>query len=213
MSLEQIRRDYESRTLERHDLVDSPFNQFESWFNETLNDGLGTDPTAMVVATCADNQPLQRIVLLKHFDQQGFIFYTNYNSQKGRQLELNPHCSLHFAWLPQERQIHLQGQAQRLTEEQNRRYFQSRPRASQIAAWASSQSDPIESREALDEQYRKIEAQFSDQDPLPLPPHWGGFLVKPTQFEFWQGRRARLHDRFRYQRNADQSWILTRLQP
>lgn len=212
MSLEDIRRDYASRTLDQNDLVTDPFEQFKLWFDETLNDGLGTDPTAMVVATCANNQPSQRVVLLKKFDRQGFVFYTNYNSQKGQQLAANPQCSLHFAWLPQERQIHIQGVAQRLSDEQNLRYFQSRPRASQIAAWASEQSSPVANRADLDAQYQAIETRFASDEKLPLPPSWGGFLVVPTLFEFWQGRRARLHDRFRYSANGD-AWLLQRLQP
>ncbi|RUO19909.1 pyridoxamine 5'-phosphate oxidase [Aliidiomarina haloalkalitolerans] len=212
MSLEDIRRDYASRTLERDDLLADPFEQFKSWFDETLNDGLGTDPTAMVVATCADNVPTQRVVLLKRLDTEGFVFYTNYNSQKGQQLAVNPNCSLHFAWLPQERQIHIQGVAQRLTDEQNLRYFQSRPRASQIAAWASEQSSAVADRASLDAQYQAIEARFANDEKLPLPPTWGGFLVVPRVFEFWQGRRARLHDRFRYTLD-NASWQLQRLQP
>lgn len=216
MSIEHIRRDYTQRTLARSNLQSNPILQFQEWFDTTLTNDSGTDPTAMVLATCAENKPTQRIVLLKGFSENGFIFYTNYNSVKGQQLQANPNCSIHFAWLPQERQIHIEGVAEKLTEAENTTYFQSRPRASQFGAWASSQSQPIISRIELDQQLADIESRFAGQDTLPLPPFWGGFRIIPNSIEFWQGRSGRLHDRFRYQRQANEQgseWHLERLQP
>lgn len=212
MSIDKIRRDYTKRSLERDDLLPNPIKQFQQWFDETLNDSLGTDPTAMVVSTCSENKPTQRVVLLKAISENGFVFYTNYESQKGRQLAANPNCSLHFSWLPQERQITITGKAERLSIEENTQYFQSRPRPSQLGAWASAQSSVIKDRESLETQLAEVEARFSGEDVLPLPPFWGGYRVIPETFEFWQGRSGRLHDRFRYRITAD-GWVLERLQP
>ncbi|RUO29079.1 pyridoxamine 5'-phosphate oxidase [Aliidiomarina sanyensis] len=212
MSLRDIRRDYEQRQLNFNDLNPDPFVQFQQWFDEVIASEWNLDPTAMTLATCANDKPTQRIVLLKDMSADGFVFYTNYQSQKGQQLLANPNCSLHFAWLPMERQVTVEGAAERLSEAENTAYFQSRPRASQLAAWASQQSQFVAGRDKLDAQYREVEARFSEQETLPLPPFWGGFRVRPTQFEFWQGRAARLHDRFRY-RYASDNWVLERLQP
>lgn len=212
MSIDHIRRDYTLRTLSRSDLHSDPLTQFQQWFDDTLANGCGTDPTAMVLATCENNKPRQRVVLLKGFDSSGFRFFTNYESEKGQQLLSNPHCSLHFAWLAQERQVHIQGVAEKLSVAENTAYFQSRPRASQIGAWASAQSTPIASRAKLDAQYAAVEAQFADTEVLPLPPHWGGFKIIPQHYEFWQGRSGRLHDRFAYQA-IEAGWQLQRLQP
>lgn len=212
MSLKNIRRDYSRRELNFNDLNPDPFTQFQQWFDETVQSEWSLDPTAMVLATCADNLPTQRVVLLKDASPDGFVFYTNYESQKGRQLSANPHCSIHFAWLPLERQITIVGHAEKLTDAENESYFQSRPRSSQIAAWASQQSESIVGRDALDARYREVEEKFANQDPIPLPPFWGGFRIVPKEFEFWQGRSARLHDRFRYVR-SDKQWKCERLQP
>ncbi|WP_194757474.1 pyridoxamine 5'-phosphate oxidase [Aliidiomarina indica] len=212
MSMKDIRRDYIRRELNFNDMNPDPFTQFQQWFDETLQSEWSLDPTAMVLATCADNLPTQRVVLLKDASPDGFVFYTNYESQKGRQLSANPHCSIHFAWLPLERQITIVGKAEKLTNAENESYFQSRPRASQLAAWASQQSEIIHGRDALDARVRAVEEKFADVDPVPLPPFWGGFRIVPEQFEFWQGRSARLHDRFRYSR-SDEQWQVERLQP
>ncbi|RUO18432.1 pyridoxamine 5'-phosphate oxidase [Aliidiomarina iranensis] len=212
MSIDQIRRDYTQRTLQRSDLLEDPIEQFQLWFNDTLEDQGDTDPTAMVLTTCADNQPTQRVVLLKGVSEQGFVFYTNYESQKGQQLARNPNCSLHFAWLQQERQITITGKAERLSTAENTHYFQSRPRASQLGAWASQQSQVIADRKSLEQRLAEVEARFAEEPVLPLPSFWGGFRVVPESIEFWQGRSGRLHDRFRYQRHSE-NWQLQRLQP
>lgn len=212
MSIDQIRRDYTQRSLERSDLSANPISQFQQWFDDTLNNNCGTDPTAMVLSTCAENKPTQRVVLLKGIAENGFVFYTNYESQKGKQLAANANCSLHFAWLPQERQITVTGTAERLSIAENTRYFQSRPRASQLGAWASAQSEVIADRKSLEQRLAEVESRFASEEVLPLPPFWGGFRVVPETIEFWQGRSGRLHDRFRYQNTAT-GWLLERLQP
>jgi len=212
MSYDKIRREYESKELRKKDLVANPFEQFRNWLDDAIAAELSSDPTAMVVATCADNKPTQRVVLLKKLDDEGFVFYTNLHSQKARQLKQNPNCSLHFAWLPMERQVTILGHAQLLTKEENEQYFHSRPRASQLAAWASEQSQTISDREALDTKMVEAEKRFEGQD-VPLPHFWGGFRIVPETFEFWQGRRARLHDRFCYSLSGNANWVINRLQP
>ncbi|MGX5915137.1 pyridoxamine 5'-phosphate oxidase [Aliidiomarina sp. Khilg15.8] len=212
MKLDQIRREYQRQQLERAHMHADPIVQFEQWFDVAKLAELSSDPTAMVVATAADGRVSQRIVLLKAFDAEGFVFYTNLASKKAMQLQSNPACSLHFGWLPLEQQVMIEGQAEYLTNEQNEAYFHSRPRASQIAAWASAQSQPVTDREALDAQYSDREQEFADQEVIPLPPFWGGVRVRPEYMEFWQGRASRLHDRFGYTRTGN-SWQLERLQP
>lgn len=209
--LDEIRREYGLGQLSGSELAADPLTQFQHWFQQAKAAELSTDPTAMVLATCADNQPTQRVVLLKGLDPAGFIFYTNLGSQKARQLAVNPRCHLHFSWLPLERQVQIAGEAEQLSEAENAAYFHSRPRSSQLAAWASAQSEPVAGRSELDAQYSAMAERFADQE-VPLPPFWGGFRVRPEQLEFWQGRQARLHDRFRYTWDNHQ-WHLTRLQP
>lgn len=215
MKIDDIRRDYSRQQLHRRDLAQDPVVQFSQWFTQAQQAGLSSDPTAMVVATSAHGRVSQRVVLLKAFDQQGFVFFTNLASKKGRQLAENPWCSAHFAWLPLEQQIIIEGQVEYLSQTANEAYFHSRPRASQIAAWASRQSQPVKDREALDAQYQRRETEFAGLADIPLPPEWGGVRICPLYMEFWQGRDSRLHDRFAYSKDNLQTdnWQLERLQP
>lgn len=212
MKLEDIRRDYLKGGLNRRDLDADPIRQFEFWLQQAVDAELSADPTAMTLATVdGQGRPSQRVVLLKALDERGFVFYTNYDSDKGRDIAANPEVSLHFAWLALERQVLVRGRAERLARDDSEAYFHSRPRASQLAAWTSHQSRPVDSRAALDAAYHETEARFAGAE-VPLPPHWGGYAVRPAVLEFWQGRGGRLHDRFLYRRDGD-AWHLGRLQP
>lgn len=212
MKLDDIRRDYLRGGLNREDLDANPLAQFEHWMSQAVEADLNSDPTAMVLATVdASGQPSQRVVLLKGLTEEGFVFYTNYDSHKGRDLAENPYASLHFPWLALERQVIVYGKADKLNESESEAYFHSRPRASQIGAWTSQQSQSIASREALDAAYEEMTDRFG-QDEIPLPPFWGGYRVVPHCIEFWQGRSGRLHDRFMYQREGH-VWTVQRLQP
>lgn len=216
MKLNNIRREYD-RQLEALDiqqqLPSEPYALFSNWFQTAIESNELVDPTAMLLATHQGLAIRQRIVLLKEASELGYVFYTNYNSQKGQDLIANPNCGIHFAWLPLERQIAIYGQAEKIASTASDHYFSSRPRASQIAAWASQQSQPVESRAQLDQQYRETELKFEKTECIPRPPHWGGFIIKPTCYEFWQGAQARLHDRFTYQKQANGQWSIQRLQP
>lgn len=212
MDLEQMRRDYGLGQLKKEQLADDPHQQFTLWLQQAIDAELSADPSAMTIATVdSQGRPSQRVVLLKGHDSDGLRFYTNKHSNKGRDLAVNPHISVHFSWLPLERQVHIQGQIEPLSEEQNDRYFYSRPKNSQIGALISQQSQPIEGREALDQQFAALMEKYQDQQ-VPRPAHWGGYLIKPSWFEFWQGGRNRLHDRFVYQ-VTDGHWQIQRLQP
>jgi pyridoxamine 5'-phosphate oxidase len=212
MKLEDFRREYLQGGLRRDDLPAAPLTLFEMWQRQAIASGL-LDPTAMIVATvAADGQPSQRIVLLKQLDERGFVFYTNYNSRKAREIALNPHVSLLFPWHMMERQVKVVGVAEKVSLLESRQYFATRPRDSQLAAWASPQSSAIDSRSFLMNQLEQARGKFR-QDEVPLPDFWGGYRVIPREIEFWQGGAGRLHDRFEYCRRADNSWQISRLAP
>jgi pyridoxamine 5'-phosphate oxidase len=205
-----MRRDYGDRELDTGDLAGDWQTQFAAWFAEALAAGL-PEPNAMVLATAsADGRPSLRSVLLRGYDERGFTFFTNYESRKGTELAANPYASLLFPWIPLRRQVVVGGTVQRVERAETEEYFASRPRASQLASWASPQSRVIPGRAVLDDAVIEAAARFPDR--VPAPPHWGGFRVAPETVEFWQGRTARLHDRLRYRR-ADGGWIVERLAP
>jgi len=216
MKLEDIRRDYlknRQKGLHRKDLKDNPFDQFSDWLNEAIAAEITSDPTAMCLSTVNEQgAPSQRIVLLKHFDSSGFVFYTNLGSRKSKEIETNPRVCLHFGWLPMERQVIIYGQAEKLSLAQVTQYFLSRPKSSQLAAWTSHQSQPISSRKLLMQTFEQMKHRFS-QGEIPLPSFWGGYRVVPTAIEFWQGGGDRLHDRFMYQVDDQNQWSIERLQP
>lgn len=209
--LAELRRDYTQGSLRRHQLTAEPLDLFERWLQQACAANL-PDATAMSVATVdCHGQPSQRLVLLKHYDQQGFLFYTNLQSRKATQLAANPRVSLLFPWHVLDRQVMITGCAEPLDRDTILTYFRTRPRDSQLAAWASTQSRPIPSRQWLTDRFNEYKHQFSDQA-VPLPEYWGGFRVRAETFEFWQGGRDRLHDRFLYQRQAN-DWQIVRLAP
>lgn len=211
MSLEDNRREYDYGKLSRESLLDNPFDQFTLWMNQAIEAKV-QDPTAMSVATVnSEGRPWQRMVLLKGFDQQGFVFYTNLGSRKAKEIEANAQVSLHFPWLQLDRQVIIGGRAERLSAVEVMKYFVSRPKESQLAAWASKQSSRINSRQALETQFAQIKEKFSKGE-IPLPDFWGGFRVVPEEMEFWQGGASRLHDRFSYSRDGD-DWDIDRLSP
>ena len=234
MNLSDFREDYRQGALDREGLNQDPFAQFESWFTEACGDksqsrwrkiGVAlhklwsaicnhrpADINAMTLATTDKNgKPSSRTVLLKSVDERGFIFYTNYESRKGRELSENPYAALTFFWSELERQVCVAGTVVKLSAVESEKYFKSRPRGSQIGAWVSKQSAPVPGRKALEISWREMEQKFPGE--VPLPPNWGGYLLKPERIEFWQGRPSRLHDRFQYSRQPDGSWKIERLAP
>lgn len=212
MEIEDFRREYLQAGLRREDLHDDPVEQFETWLAQAVTGGL-TDPTAMVVATVDEHlRPWQRMVLLKDFGHQGFVFYTNTGSRKASAIATNPQVCLHFPWNVLERQVIIGGRAEKMTNTEVARYFLSRPRESQLAAWASAQSRPISARQVLLQKVARMKEKFKHGE-VPLPDFWGGYRVVPEQFEFWQGGANRLHDRFMYTRVKDLDWHIERLAP
>ena len=210
--LSQIRREYSQGHLTEDSLLKDPFAQFSLWMNDAVEAGL-PDPTAMVIATVdSRGHPSQRIVLLKGVVDNCFVFYTNFGSRKGRELAENPNISLHFPWHPLERQVLVRGCASLVSREDVQRYFSSRPLSSQLAAWTSKQSEPIESRDALLARFEATKMKFTDNE-IPAPEFWGGFKVEPQNIEFWQGGEHRLHDRFAFSRNESEGWSIQRLMP
>ena len=212
MSLAEMRKDYGLTGLLEKNLAKNPFRQFEQWFQEVEAAKL-TEPNAMTLATTGrDGRPSARTVLLKGVDGRGFVFYTNYESRKGRELDGNARATLLFPWVAMERQVTVEGPVARVSREESAAYFHSRPRASQLAAWASPQSTVVAGRAVIEESYRVIEKKYEGRE-VPLPPNWGGFRLAPETVEFWQGRRSRLHDRLRYRRETGGDWVVERLAP
>ncbi|PYK28892.1 MAG: pyridoxamine 5'-phosphate oxidase [Verrucomicrobia bacterium] len=206
-----FRHEYIGRGLRRADLEPDPIKQFATWFSAAFKAHI-LDANAMTLATCVDAKPFARVVLLKDFDERGFVFFTNYTSDKGQQLDKNPNVALVFYWMEVERQIRIEGRVEKTSREESEKYFHSRPLGAQLGAWASQQSHVIDARRVLDARLEETKQRFAEGQ-IPLPPHWGGFLVKPERIEFWQGRPDRLHDRFRYTRQKDGSWSIDRLAP
>jgi pyridoxamine 5'-phosphate oxidase len=211
VDLAALRREYGAHGLDTPDLVPDPLEMFRRWLDDAVGAGLH-EPNAMVVTTVsAEGSPSARMVLLKGLDE-GFVFYTNYDSRKGREIEANPALSLLFPWHDLQRQVRVEGTAARVSAKESRAYFASRPRESQIGAWASPQSQPVKSREELDVLYAAAERRFADVIEIPVPPQWGGLRVRPELVEFWQGRKGRMHDRLVYQREGER-WVTSRLAP
>ena len=211
MGIEDKRREYDYGKLTRDLLLDDPFKQFQLWMDQALQADI-QDPTAMSVATVDSNgQPWSRMVLLKGFDSNGYVFYTNLGSHKAADIQTNDKVCLHFPWLQMDRQVIISGHAQPLPKDEVLRYFSRRPRESQLAAWASQQSHPIDSRELLEQQFADIQQRFSGEE-VPLPDFWGGYRVVPNKLEFWQGGESRLHDRFVYSLDNN-GWLISRLAP
>ncbi|MEY2491487.1 MAG: pyridoxamine 5-phosphate oxidase [Verrucomicrobiota bacterium] len=206
-----LRQEYSVQGLRRVDLDPDPFKQFGTWFTAAVEAGV-RDVNAMTLATVSpDGQPTGRVVLLKGYGHDGFVFYTNYHSEKGQHFQKNPRAGLVILWKELERQIRIDGVAEKISREESIRYFHSRPVGSQLGAWVSHQSEVIDARRVLDARLAELTERFAGQE-IPLPPHWGGYRVRPERFEFWQGRPNRLHDRFRYTRE-DKSWRLERIAP
>lgn len=212
MNLEHFRREYKSKILSFKQLKGAPIEQFKTWLDAAIQSG-HTDPTAMVLGTVSkQGKPRQRIVLLKDYNAEGFVFYTNYNSKKSRDITNNNFVSLLFPWNSINRQIIICGRAAKVPAITVSKYFHSRPRNSQLAAWSSHQSQPVKDRQTMDAEYAKYEQKFSGKT-IPVPDFWGGFQVKPDKFQFWQGQENRLHDRFEYKLKSDKTWRIRRLYP
>lgn len=211
MSIADLRKDYSRASLTEADVDPDPIRQFSTWFRQALDAGV-PEANAMSVATVgADGRPSSRILLIKDVDSEGFTWFTNYASRKGRELGAQPHAALLFHWVELERQVRIEGRVEKLPDAQSDAYFQSRPLQSRLGALASAQSEPIASREALEQRYAEAEAIYGEQPVRPA--HWGGYRLVPDRIEFWQGRPSRLHDRILYTRGADGAWRRERLQP
>lgn len=210
-SVADLRKDYTLKGLRETDVDPNPFKQFQQWFEQALASQL-PEPNAMTLATAtSDGKPSARMVLLKGFDERGFRFYTNYKSHKGQELAENPQASLVFWWAELERQVRIEGQVEKVSEQESDEYFYSRPFNSRLGAWVSEQSQVISDRHFLELRLEELKTKYESQN-VPRPPHWGGFRVIPTVIEFWQGRPSRLHDRLNYRRQDD-SWVIERLSP
>ena len=212
MDLTALRAKYTTRGLDIKDLNPNPFLQFELWFKQAMEADL-LEPNAFSLATVGnDMMPSIRTVLLKIFDEKGFVFFTNYKSHKAKQIEENPKAAALFAWLDLERQVKIEGSIEKISKTESLKYFLSRPKGSQIGAWVSHQSQVISSRSLLEQKFDEIRRKFVKGE-VPFPDFWGGYIIKPTKIEFWQGGQDRLHDRFVYELQDDNSWSISRLAP
>ncbi len=212
INIADIRKDYTLNGLDKSDVSETPFKQFQKWFDEAIDSQI-LEPNGMVLSTITETMRLKsRVVLLKGFDERGFVFFTNYNSTKGQNIAHNPTATLNFWWVALERQVRIEGQIVKVSEQESDQYFSSRPRGSQIGAWVSEQSTVIENREVLTQRQAELEAQFEGKA-IPRPAHWGGYRLVPDCIEFWQGRSSRLHDRLRYSLTDSQIWTIERLAP
>lgn len=208
----ELRIRYTKGELMEQQAHKSPFNQFKEWFEEAVASGI-TEPNAMTLATVDEyGMPNARVVLLKEYSEDGFVFFTNYGSKKAEELQANPWCSVVFLWKEAERQVRIRGRAEQLSRERSQSYFYSRPRESQIGAWASRQSTKVASRAEMQNRYKKLASEFKNRE-IPYPDFWGGYLIQPTCFEFWQGRPGRMHDRLVYEKEKPEKWSIYRLYP
>jgi pyridoxamine 5'-phosphate oxidase len=213
IDIAQLRKEYTAHTLDQSDVDSDPLIQFKQWMVEAVDSEV-PEPNAMVLATVGRNaRPSARVVLLKDIEDDSFVFYTNYNSEKGQELAAHPYAALNFNWLELQRQVRIEGKVEKVSEEVSTAYFQSRPRGSQIGAWASPQSAIIDDRAILEDNVKKLEEKYEGAEVLPKPPHWGGYALKPDLIEFWQGRPSRLHDRIRYRLDEKGEWGIERLAP
>ncbi len=210
----KLRQDYDQGSLSKKSVLPNPFDQFEKWYEEASRSTI-KEPNAMVLSTSGGNgRASSRMVLLKGFDEKGFLFYSNYRSRKGQEMAVNPYVSALFFWDVLEQQIRIEGTVERLSAEESDAYFKLRPRKSQIGAVASAQSEVLASREQLEEKFDQIAADYpEEQQEIPRPEHWGGYRISPYYFEFWQGRRSRLHDRICFNQRPDGIWSVARLSP
>ncbi len=212
MDITNIRGKYTTKDFDIKDLDKNPFKQFEIWFNDAINENL-PEPNAFSLATTGlDMMPSLRTVLLKYFSEKGFVFFTNYDSKKAKQLEENQKAAALFTWLPLERQIKIEANVEKISKAESLKYFLSRPKGSQLGAWVSRQSEVISSRALLEQKFNEMKNKFLNKE-IPFPSFWGGYIIKPIRIEFWQGGEDRLHDRFLYERQEDNSWEIKRLAP
>lgn len=211
MDIGDYRREYMSEGITESSMLEDPVQQFEQWFTQANESGISDANAFSLATTDSQRRPSVRTVLLKLFDHKGFVFFTNYNSRKAKQLGKNAYAAALFPWLPLNRQVRIEGRCERISSAESLKYFATRPRGSQLGAWCSDQSDVIESRNFLEQKYREAAERFK-QGSVPLPSFWGGYRIVPERIEFWQGRENRLHDRIEYLLN-DQSWVKQRLAP